>query len=103
MQKKLENKKLLNEQQEQIKIFEDKKKLLKLNDLEEEKKYRDKFQTIMDHKDKERIDYRMNIFEKAKIRDQREKFHVNQKNLQILIDHEIENKYKKEKEEIEIR
>lgn len=103
IQKKIENKKILEDQLEQIKIFEDRKKNLKLNDLEEDKKYRDKFQSLMDTKDQERLDYKLNIQEKAKIRDLREKMHMNQRSLQEMIDNEIESKYKKEKELIEFK
>lgn len=103
MLKKLENKKILNQQLEQIKIEEDKKRQIKLNDLEEEKKYKEKFQVLMEAKDKERYGYKLNIQEKAKIRDLRQKMHINQRSLQELIDNELENKYRKEKEEIDFK
>jgi hypothetical protein len=101
MQKKLESRKMLGEQLEHIKMIEDRKKLLKLNDIEEEKIYREKFQNLMDNKDKERYDHHKKIQEKAKLIDIREKMIINQKNLQNFIENNIENKYKKEKEQIE--
>ena len=103
MQKKVENKKVLNQQLEQIKIFENQKRQYKLNDLEEEKKYREKFQVSMDNQDKERLDIKLNVIGKAKIRDLREQYHVNARNLQELIDNEFDSKYKKEKEQLEKR
>jgi hypothetical protein len=103
MQRKIENKRILDEQLEQIRISESLKRKNKLSTLEEDKKYKEKFQVLMDSKDKERLDIRMSIQEKAKIRDLREKNHINAKNLQELIDREMENKYKKEKEQLEKR
>jgi hypothetical protein len=103
MQKKMEYKKLLDEQLEQIRLSENIKRINKISNLEEDKKYKEKFQEIMDYKDKERLGIKLNIQEKAKIRDIREKNHINARNLQDLIDMETENKYKKEKEQLEKR
>ena len=103
IKKKIDNKKVLDDQLEQMRIFEDKKRQTKLNDLEEEIKYKQKFQVLMDNKDKERLDFKMQIQEKAKLRDLREKYFVNQKSVQEIIENEIENKYRREKEQIESR
>lgn len=103
MQRKAENKKLLDEQLEQIRVSESIRRKNRINNLEEEIKYKEKFQVLMDNKDKERLDIKLNIQEKAKIRDLREKNHINARNLQELIDLEMENKYKKEKEQLEKR
>lgn len=103
VKKKIDSRKILDEQLEQMRICEDKKRKIKLNDLEEEKKIKEKFQIIMDNKDKERLDIKLQIQEKAKLRDLREKYFVNQKNLQEIIENELENKYRKEKEQIESR
>jgi len=103
MQRKLVNKKLLDDQLEQVRISENLKRINKISTLEEDKKYKEKFQAIMDFKDKERLDIKLNIQEKAKIRDIREKNHINARNLQELIDNEMENKYRKEKEQLEKR
>jgi hypothetical protein len=103
MQKKMEYKKLLDEQLEQVRLSENIKRINKISNIEEDKKYKEKFQAIMDYKDKERLGIKLNIQEKAKIRDIREKNHINARSLQDLIDMETENKYKKEKEQLEKR
>ncbi len=97
----MESRKMLSEQLEQIRLIENRKKLVKLNDKEEEKIYIEKFQSLMDNKDKERYDHHKKIQEKAKLIDIREKMIINQKNLQNFIENNIENKYKKEMEHIE--
>jgi hypothetical protein len=103
MQIKMKNKKLLDEQLEQVRLSENLKRINKISNIEEEKKYKEIFQNIMDYKDRERQGIHLNIQEKAKIIDIREKNHINYRNLKELIDNEMEIKYKKEKEQLEKR
>ena len=103
IQRKAEHKKVLDEQLEQVRQTENLKRINKMSNLEEEMKYKEKFQKIMDNKEQERVDIKLNVQEKARIRDIREKNHVNARSLQDLIDMETDNRYRKEKAQIDRR
>lgn len=101
LNRRKQNKQIYNEQLEQAKANENLKKIRKQMENEEGKVYVEKYEGILDNKDRERLDIKLSIQEKAKIRDLRESLSINVKNLQEMIDNEIENKYKKEKEELD--
>jgi len=101
LQKKLQNKQILNDQLEQAKANENFKKQKKIMENEEGKIFVEKYEGLLDTKDKERLDIKLSIQEKAKIRDIRENHSMNVKKLKDMIESEFEHKYRKEKEEIE--
>ncbi len=101
MIKKMHNKQIYSEQLEQAKASENFKKQKKLFDNDEGKAYIEKYEGLLDNKDRERLDIKLSIQEKAKIRDLRESMSLNVKSLQELINNEFESKYVKEKEELE--
>ena len=101
LKKRLENKQVYNEQIEQARVMDSLKKQRKMNEIEEGKIYVEKYEDLLDYKDKERLDIKLSIQERAKIRDLRENNSLNVKSLQEMIDYELENKYKKEKEELD--
>ena len=77
------------------------KKQKKQMENEEGKVYVEKYEGLLDTKDRERLDIKLSIQEKAKLRDLRESLYINVRSLQEMIDNEIESKYRKEKEELE--
>ncbi len=101
MQKKLHNKQIYNEQIEQARANENLKRQKKLIEIEEGKQFIEKYEGILDNKDRERLEIKLNVQEKAKIRDIRENHSLNVRSLQALIENELENKYRKEKEELD--
>ena len=101
MHRRMQNKQIYNEQLEQAKANENSKKIMKKMENDEGKVYVEKYEGLLDNKDRERLDIKLSIQEKAKRRDLRESLSINVRSLQELIDYEIDNKYRKEKEELE--
>lgn len=97
----MQNKQIYNEQIEQAKANENSKKHKKHLENEEGKAFVEQYEDLLDNKDRERLDIKLSIQEKAKIRDLRESLSINVRSLQVMIDNENESKYRKEKEELE--
>lgn len=101
IKRKMENKQVFDQQLQQAKLNENLKRQFKRYEIEEGKKYVEKYESLLDNKDKERLDLKLSIIERAKIRDLREAHSTNVKKLQEIIDVEYDNKFIKEKEELE--
>jgi len=101
LQRRLQNKQIFNEQIEQAKATESLKKQKKMMEIEEGKVFIEKYEGLLDVKDKERLEIKLNVQEKAKIRDLRESHSLNVRSLQAMIENEFESKYRKEKEELD--
>jgi hypothetical protein len=101
MLRRMQNKQVYDEQMEQAKANENSKKIMKKMENDEGKVYVEKYEVLLDNKDRERLDIKLSIQEKAKRRDLRESLSINVRSLQEMIDYEIDNKYRKEKEELE--
>ena len=101
MLKKMHNKQIYDEQLQQAKANENFKKHKKQLENEEGKVFVEKYEGLLDDKDRERLDIKLSIQEKAKIRDLRESLTINVKSFQDMIENEVENKYRKEKEELD--